>query len=319
MKTTKKLLTTSITLILMIVVLGTGVFAWFTINTKASATQLSGTAEAADGGFYIRLKGDTNWKNTVDLSDIKVKGSKNVLKPLTTKNGSEFTNLDGKVESDGYIQFELEFLTGTKFSNVWLEHLSIVTETTTNWISEFDVTHPNNDQYNVSAGDKLNAKLSDALRVFLTDGSDTPDTTNKYIFENDNFSNEEVVVTPGNPSNLVFNNTKGYGGFALAYQNRVNQTTVTVPNEIRDAGLTDLEIGSLDSTDGVLLSIATKEVEGAQYVEYVKNTRQKLDTSFKFTTSVVIRVWLEGWDGEAFNAIASGQASLNFKFIAREE
>ena len=57
MRNTKKILTTTLTLVLMVVVLGTGVFAWFTINTKTSATGLSGTAEAADGGFYIRLGG----------------------------------------------------------------------------------------------------------------------------------------------------------------------------------------------------------------------------------------------------------------------
>src|SRR5690554_3677446 len=151
MRNTKKILTTTLTLVLMVVVLGTGVFAWFTINTKTSATGLSGTAEAADGGFYIRLggneeEGENNpWTDSLDLSEI----AKDILlKDITSKDGVSFRNLDKTTaNNDKYIEFDLDFITASKFNVVHLEKLNIKSEDYSSWVSEVDVVETGLNDY----------------------------------------------------------------------------------------------------------------------------------------------------------------------------
>ena len=53
MKFSKRILITSLTLVLMVVALGVGVFAWFTMNTRTKAGNLTGTAKKREKVDFI--------------------------------------------------------------------------------------------------------------------------------------------------------------------------------------------------------------------------------------------------------------------------
>lgn len=323
MRNTKKILTTTLTLVLMVVVLGTGVFAWFTINTKTSATGLSGTAEAADGGFYIRLGGsdkvgsENPWTDSLDLSDIT---NNILLKDITSEDGVSFINLENTtidLDDKKYIEFDLDFITGSKFNVVHLEELIIDSEDYSSWVSEIDVLDPglNNYDTNILKGYIMKAKLADAIRVSLVEKGKSEDV---LIVENAG-ANEDVDVTvDGNVA--TFENTTGFGGFALAYYNLINDIELDSDNDTYPTDRIDITTDQLGPDNNNPLSKATDELQGEQYVTFDGGqTTTKLDGSFKFTTTITVRVWLEGWDKEAFNAVSSGTVNLDFVFRAKED
>lgn|SRR5690625_1273752 len=323
MRNTKKILTTTLTLVLMVVVLGTGVFAWFTINTKTSATGLSGTADAADGGFYIRLggseeEGENNpWTDSLDLSDI---ANDILLKDITSEDGVSFINLDNTpigLNEKKYIEFDLDFITGSKFNVVHLEKLIIDSEDYSSWVSEIDVvdTGLNDYENNISRGYIMKAKLADAIRVSLVEKDESEDV---LIVENAG-ANQDVDVTVADKV-ATFSNTTGFGGFALAYYNLINDNELNSQNKTYPSNRGDITTADLVNEDNYPLSKATDELQGEQYVTFDGGeSTTKLDGSFKYTTTITVRVWLEGWDKEAFNAVSSGTVKLDFVFRAKED
>lgn len=320
MRNTKKILTTTLTLVLMVVVLGTGVFAWFTINTKTSATGLSGTAEAADGGFYIRLGGSEKpWTDSLDLSDIANNANKILLKDITSEDGVSFRNLDKTTaNNDKYIEFDLDFITGSKFNVVHLEKLNIKSEDSS-WVSEIDVvgTGLNNYKNNISRGYIMKAKLADAIRVSLVDKEKSADA---LIVENTGADQDVDVDVTVADKVATFNNTTGFGGFALAYYNLINDIELDSDNETYPLNRGDITTDQIGPDNNNPLSKAETELNDEQYVTFDGGkTTTKLDGSFKYTTTITVRVWLEGWDKEAFNAVSSGTVNLDFVFRAKED
>lgn len=321
MNAKKRIITTSLMLLFMVVALGTGVFAWFTINTRATATGLEGTAEAADGGFYIRIKDeniankDNYWQTELDLSNLKPLGSKEVLVPLTSEEGTKFNKLGSTtLETEGFFEFTLEFLTGTTFSNVWLEELEIKQSVEKSWVSEFDFTSIKG----ITRGDTLKAKLSDAIRVSF-ENEDPADNEVKAIIEQDGADIAKYVdeiTRDAATKTVTFGNTTGFGGFALDYLNKIadNAYTSTDFPSSRD----DIEVSELQDTNGILLSSEKKDVGVDNFIKVGTNDPVQLDGSFKLLSTVTVRIWLEGWDGEAFNAVAGGILNIDFVFRAKE-
>lgn len=289
MKSTKKILTTTLSLVLMMLVLGTGVFAWFTINTKTSATGLSGTAEAADGGFYIKLADDDNWTDVLDLSGV-AKGIR--LKDITTQDGINFTDLEGNNAEEGqWIEFDLEFITGSTYTNIYLEELTIKTTKSTTWVSEVTT-----DDESFKKGDEIKGYLGDAIRVSL-------EGDNTVIIEKEEDSTES-------------DNTIGFGGRAMKYYNAIYPNKQI--NETSAPSRTDIVANTL-LTDPQKIVEAKTDINGIQKVTFNGGeTTQDLDASFTKTGKITVRVWLEGWDGEAFNAVANGEVKIDFKFRAKE-
>lgn len=291
MKYTKKIITSTITLILMIVVLSSGVYAWFTINTKTSAENLTGSAQALDGGFYIRLKGDSDWKTSISLENVVDENFE--FTDVTTTNGIDIKTLDGNTATGGFVEFELEFLTGSARNNVYLTSLEIIDSILgASWIAEKNISYTGGV---VNAGMLMQANLSDAIRVSVENNG------NPKIFEKYG-SNDDVAVALTSDT-AVFSNTVGFGGFAKLYYTEIMGTLPATP-----AAREDIVINQDHSTNTLINTTTNNNVP----------SHDKGD-SFTNYGSVKVRVWLEGWDGEAFNAIHSGEVKINFNFNVREQ
>ena len=293
----KKIFTSIITLVLMVAVLATGVFSWFTINTKTEASGLEGQAQAVDGGFLIQVTktgedaDEDAWATSVDLGAALGDLLKDLkFTDVTTKSGNltvlqNFDESTATANTD-YVEFDFHFLTGETRKNVVLTNLDIITSTATTWVSELEIGYGG---VQVEKGDILKAKLSDAMRV-----SFTQDTTTT-IFENP----AETTEISKDGTTVTFGNTNGFGGFALAYYNLMNSSNEVAPSSRGD--------NVLDTNTGNTL-VTTQEDS---------NLEHDFDETFTHYSKVTVRVWLEGWDGQAFNAVANGDVTINFEFEVR--
>lgn len=291
----RRILTSVVMLVLMVVALSTGVFAWFTINTKTEATSLEGTAEALDGGFLISTSGeDGTYATSVSLSNVTPEGFKFV--DTTTTDGIEMVDMNGDVIKSGYLEFDLYFLTGEVRDTIYLTYLKIEDVTPgASWVAEKDISYGDNET--LDQGTIMKANLSSALRVSIQEG----DSGTLNIFEK--FGSEENinVAFDNNEETATFNNTTGFGGFAADYYEAIMNETLDVP---------------IDRGDTIINENHTTNTKIAKAIE-TDTSDLGVDETFTKGTKVTVRVWLEGWDGEAFNAIHSGKVSLTFNFNVR--
>lgn len=293
----RRILTSVVMLVLMVVALSTGVFAWFTINTKTEATSLEGTAEALDGGFLISTSGeDGTYATSISLSGVTSESFKFV--DTTTTNGINMVDMNGDEINSGYLEFDLYFLTGEERDTIYLTYLEIEDVTQgASWVAEKDISYGDNQI--LKQGTIMKANLSSALRVSIQEKSS--ETLN--IFEKYGSEENINVAFDSNKETATFNNTTGFGGFAVDYYEAIMNKTLTVPT---DRG--DIIINENHTTDTKIAKAVTQNTNDLG-----------VDATFTKGTKVKVRVWLEGWDGEAFNAIHSGKVSLTFNFNVREE
>lgn len=295
MKFRIRIITSIMTLFLMIVALGTGVFAWFTINTKTSAENLVGSAQTLDGGLYISLDG-INWTTNLSLENILTEDFE--FKDLTTSNGILITDLEGAndyITNNDYAEFDIHFLTGLNKNKVYLEKIELIDIVPgATWISEVDIDIGSETIYQNTV---LHANLSDSIRI----STEEQGTNHANIFEKYG-SNLDVLVDTSEINHAYFSNTIGFGGFALKYYNKIMGNTQEAEPSRGDIVLEE------DGNTNTL--IATTEIN--------PNISHTLDPSFTNYQKITVRIWLEGWDGEAFNAIHSGKVGINFNFTVKE-
>ncbi|MFA5474218.1 MAG: hypothetical protein WC225_01630 [Acholeplasmataceae bacterium] len=301
------------------VALGTGVFAWFSMNTKTEATGLNGSAEAATGGFYISMTGAKgSWGNVVELNTLPNKGFRvlnDVFTDLTSTDGIIINKIDfehsdnamiggGASAASGYMEFPLYFLTGNDYFHVYLTKLEFVSQGLTSWSAEKDVD--NGAGRVVTVGDLMESDIINAIRVSFQEvgwaeqNAPTNDASTAFIFEQE-ASGDNMGANP-----KLFGNTTGFGGigtnFALLYYNAVNPgTLLTLPNARGDIVVGNDGVVSQKLLETTALGDASEVADG-------------LDETFTHGGKVMVRVWLEGWDQEAFNALFGGEVTINMTF-----
>ena len=242
----KKIFTSILALILTGAALGTGVFAWFTINNTATANGFEGTVEAASGGFMVSLDGK-KWSTSVDLKEVSVIGGK--FSDLTTVDGTNFYKFgdDSQPVTTGYVSFDLYFAAGD-FKNIEATVTIHESEKTT-WVSDIPG----------SVGDTKEGYASSAVRVaFIQDGTLTK------AFERAADTNNTVGV-----GTLTTNQ-------AVLDYNAVNSNVITSTNFAKVGSADVLAKGTLNTAAadvaelGELLSGMTEAGEG--YTKYAKVT-----------------------------------------------
>lgn len=303
MKFSKRILITSLTLVLMVVALGVGVFAWFTMNTKTSASGLEGTAEAGKGGFYISLNG-TGWSDTVSLTSVD--SSFSVFSDLTTKTGdlAKLVDLEDDDANDAdYIEFSLYFLGGSDNKNIYITGLTFENTADTSWIAEDDVDAGTRE---VEKGDKMVSNLSNAIRISIQDAN-SPSSI--LIFE-------KAADTPNfddsGGTTKTFYNTIGFeddGGnnFAVNYYN-----TIMAPKSVNLSDAPNRTDNVVEENDP--LTYKQVAVLSETVADGTTGDGHGFDPSFTNYGEIIIRVWVEGWDQEAFNAVLNGTIKINFQF-----
>lgn len=332
-KMTRKLLLSIITVVLTVVALGTTTFAWFTLTNTAQIQEFE-VDIIADSGIEIAigaLGADLNsleWKTIItpediyeffggvgaDIEDLQF------LNHVTTPDGINFytlgTTTEGASVSGGYIELPVHFRSNSADAITWTQ--AAISGEAADWI--VDTAFVDALGTSRTAGSIISVNPADAMRVAIqgTVGGDSNHVvayensatgTNVRLGSGDNFGTN-VYVDPADttvppvehataaPTYIASSPTAyangSYNYFANKNSNEVPlwgiEAVTTVATELSINGQTVTELGS--GTDAGL----TQTYYG----------------------NIVIRVWLEGWDANSFDAQLARRISVRFEFLGVE-
>ncbi len=299
----KKMLLVIIMVLFTIVALGTSTYAWFTLNNVAKVDQIEMTVSAG-AGIELSLTGKDSgyqWKSKLTFDQIKDNIDFKQFDAVTSSDGKTMSYREGGTANNAdYIEFDLWFkvdnitLKENEKGGIFLYDYSnpggtYVESTGISWTPDVEFTYDTGDVRSPSTSEqKYYAK--DAIRLSFTYGESKSQTST--IFD---LSQEST------------NSSRGYGytnGGAIDYYNKKTNSNIaasgTGPKVVYQDELTEID-GNDNTTSNIksLVSNLEKDEEGGFLVG-----------------KTTIRIWLEGWDADCFNAIYSDKitAQLKFKF-----
>src|SRR5690554_4956776 len=285
-KLSKKAILSVLTLVLTVVALGATTFAWFTLGTTATVDQFNVEVRGSEG-LEISLDGD-NWYtrlNSTTMNDY-ING--------VFANGK----LDAVTTNDSLTEFQ-------KFNGMTGSTVNLTGATKNNEYLEFDL------QFRTKNDDQI-LQLT-AMTLTSTGLPWTPDVPYKFENGNDVSStttglqvfphygarvslNDKILQADLESNNLGFNLDRGAHNY-LAVKNGLTEIDGPSPLPTYVDGAT--QIGSLsDTTNG-----GPKDI-----LEMVT------DVNGYFIETVTVRVWLEGWDANTYDAIFDGTLQIGFTF-----
>lgn len=327
-KLTTKLLFAIISAAFALVALGTTTFAWFTLTNEAEISQFDAQITAGEG-LEISLDG-TNFYTTIPANVIqaKIKSLKVTLKDITSPNGIDMyplgpQNPDTKIdyieapqgnESNPYIEFDLWVRSPVEGTVVKLSSVSFSSNTGD------DTWTP--DTIFVNAKGKLVVPYIDAAALKAA----APALKAAGIIKNYTLQDETLVsVTYGEGEDediftvedkVVFGPQAYYahdalrlsisdGSTTVVYQNAETTTNTLLEEEPIPNGMVDyyknkngIDLIATYTSDENTITLPTT-------TEVTTNNKPLLTTLGDATvpTELTVRIWIEGWDPDTFNAI----------------
>lgn len=312
MKTlTNKLVMSVLALVLTGVALSVGVFAWFTVNNTANIEQFSGTVQTGEG-FYLSSDGE-NWVNTLTEAQMVTLAGNVTFQGLTASaDGKTLSNLSGQTGNDiagQFITFNLYFVGDNELVSVNVTSITLTSPAATSWIPGQIVPFTDSDE---DGNDPVLRSASDAARVAFIDLIDT--AASAIVFENP----VGGTNTKGKGTLDLANLAAGMNQAVIYYNHFESTPAITQPMFDAAHAYSTVETGSplsqaittLDTQANAAALIAgipawnvPAAVTGVIGTDYVVG-------------GVTVRVWIEGWDQEALNAILSGQINVTINFEA---
>lgn len=302
-KLTTKLLFAIISVAFALVALGTTTFAWFTLSDTATVSTFDAQITAGEG-IEISLDG-TNYYTTIPANVIQGKiNDLNVeLKDVTSSNGIEMTKIDGTSvpflsapeadEKNAFIQFDLFFrspsatgviLGSYEFTSKYVVDGQVVEGIL--WTA--DVTFTNSFGDLVTAGTSARYYAHAALRMSLTPVSNEDLEGTAVVYQAPDDSEEEE----GKTNKALY----------LETEDTVPPTVSPIAIGMVDYYNKKNSDNPLDIDDVELANALTQPSE-TNLITLAANTPQK----------VRVRIWIEGWDPDTFNAILN--AKINVKMV----
>jgi len=289
------------------VALSVGVYAWFTINNTAQVDQFSADVRAGSG-FYISLNG-TQWYT--DITTDMITEYLSTAKPnfqfdnVTSPDGVTFKTLGGATANTAnYIEFPLYFAGNASLSYVQLTGLTIG-GTETDWVPGINV--PNTRVASpIDPSIPVKEYASNAVRISFADQLYDAESETQMItvFEKDT----SLGNTLGKGASFTANE-------AVQFYNAVEDDDITeamytaavLPPTLQAANSgMEVNVAPLYAIGGF-----TSEVWGITTLPTGVTNVLGEDAEVAF---MMVRVWIEGWDAQAFNAILSGTVTLSFDF-----
>ncbi|PKK99256.1 MAG: hypothetical protein CVV57_03570 [Tenericutes bacterium HGW-Tenericutes-2] len=294
----RKLVLSVLSVVLTVVALGTTTFAWFTL-TNTSVVQPFNADIVADTGIEIALGMPgvadptlLQWKTVITTQDIynfieAAYPSGFEFTHVSSTNGVLFTDLEGASVTDGFLEIPLHFRSDNETEINWTQ--VVVSSPTAGWMT--GVTFVDSLGNTRVAGSTFNVNAADAVRVSVTGNIGGVNTTTAY----ENPASEPIRNTVlGANSNADFSNgTVGANG-STNYYYQVNNTLPT--------GVTSV------TTVATVTSISSTKV-----LDMVTNPVMPEAVYYGVVT---VRIWLEGWDAEAYNSLLGRVITASLRFGA---
>ena len=340
-KLTTKLLFAIISAAFALVALGTTTFAWFTLTNEATISQFNAEITAGEG-IEISLDG-TNFYTTIPATVIQAKiNSMNIeLKDVTSSNGIEMTKIDGTSvpflstlganDKNAFIQFDLWVRSPKADTEVQLK--SVTFDTKINDSDDLIEPTPwNTDVIFVNAKEQLLVPYENAAALIaainsglhpnlaLSGSGDQAKVTYKLYEDTYEYTLDTNVL---------------YKGQAIYYAEnalRLSISEVTISGETESESKlvvfekpASVTIGGVTDNTNTVLGSEKKPYGMVDYYDN-KNGTTLYTTYSQFkpvatvtdlstpktlvtlenannATQLRIRIWIEGWDPDTFNAI----------------
>lgn len=340
MKATKKILGASAALVMAVGVATGSTFAWFTSNNTVKVDQIemgvvsqtdnllvlaTDTANTtyANNAFKTQLTND-DILNALGVTETMTMDKLIALDALTSgagyaggisTNGTVLKNSKGGTESynkdqegNKFAEYKLVFRSTVPSLNILLyggatdDNLSVVTpqgdDVANNVAYAWDnsITEAN---YGAAVGEgaAIIARAANAARVAFISGEN-----GKVWAPNETLTNGGQTTTAESAGN-----GKGFwkGNLASDYNKHMGVTTTDVTAVTNTGVVTPLTVAaptSYDSTtmsDNLVVTLGATKVGGTEY----------------YQAEVTVRIWLEGTDGDCFDAILSDSLNVQMSFI----
>ncbi len=303
-KLTRKLLLSIITVVLTVVALGTTTFAWFTL-TNTSVVQPFEAEIVADSGIEVAIGDhatvaaaplDANWVTTLttqvieDYLESQYNAERIIFNHVTTADGENFSTLGATSLTGttvGYIEIPLSFRSDSATSIQWTS--VAMTSPLEAWTVDVAFTDSSGTLRNPN--DSIQIDASNAMRIAMISSATYGDFTVAY--EKPAASNGNIVL--GEQTAADFQNGGVGDDGAMNYYYAKNNM---------------LPFGS----DSVTTLATVTDINGQTVITMVDVSGSGTDYQAANFGQVMIRIWLEGWDANAYNSVLSRVISTQFVF-----
>jgi hypothetical protein len=302
----RKILISVISLTFALFALGTATFAWFTLSDTVTVSQFSATVTSSDGIEVSLGSSNLDFYTNIPLSVVTSFlngagfGSNFRMNHITSQNGLTFVDMNGNAKTDfsykeGYIQFQLRFRSLTPGVKIYLANGSGLSSDAKNWASDADFI--NSKGTNIATGEARDYYIANAARFsFSTVEGGTEKV--KIVYELP--ENAYGATTNAQYGNKVLNQATQLEG-AVHYFNQKNGL-ISYPAEG--------QIYNGLVYTGKTLPASTTTFVGQSPIVTLGTTP---DEGYYYGV-VTLRVWIEGWDPDCFDALYGSNLKIDLKF-----
>lgn len=317
-KLSRKLLLSIVTVALALVTLGATTFAWFTLSTRAEVQEFE-VDVTSGAGIEISADGES-YSNFIKAEDIYAAineaGSSIVLDHVTSPDGIKFTTIgfdeqDGKVHfnnpaASGWTEFKLWFRSPEKDVKVYMLKNTTVTSTGITWMADAEFKLKSTDTSLTEVGDTYTLYGANAVRISTTENTVTPSEsgfsytpgTSAKVFELGHTEDDQKLGTTIKT---------GYG--SVAYYNSKNSNNPITPTD-NDKLPTVYDYEKLPKLEDL-----NKPDFPETYVPVATLTAvSNISGTTLYYGQITVRIWLEGWDPDMFNAIMADKIKIHLFF-----
>ena len=306
----KKLYISLLTFFLFTIIFGTVTYAWITI---ATVNNIEGMYLSASTGDELQISTDGyNFSSVLDEEAMLKIFENQSLKDVTTLNGIDFyrggLNRSGAaIVNQDYLSFELWFRTTTQERHVYLVNdvskdisYDITMEGTyfiskgIEWKSNADFLYDEDDI--VRAGETRTYYAKDSIRIGFQEVLDLP-----YDQREESLLRTFIYDPSHNP-------LRGYGSTYGAYSYFISTQveSINIPEEKPQTAyeltkiMEDNPYQALDNQ-----SLITELQPTGSFDQ---------DGDEIYQSKVIVNIWIEGWDADAFNAIFKDYLKIQLQF-----
>lgn len=318
-KLTQKLVLSVVTMALVVIALGTSTFAWFTLTNSASVSNFQAQVTSGEGievslGVWddlndvaVLTSGTPTWFTVLPSSAISTRltemyATSLKLIDLTSTNGVDLVNFDGDPALLGqFVELDL-FFRSTAAKTINWSTASMTSVAPKSWtvdVPSFVAANGQSYGTSVSGAATMQVAAWTAARVSIAAGGLYGASANTRVYQA-----PEVEYTSQSLTGTVFNShalpsvtyDEAGSGVALlgapAYQ-KAKDGSYIAPD------VSSVVLPTLSDLASAVSVITLANFDGSYYYGHVK-----------------VRVWIEGWDADAFDSIFNTGLIVQLGFTA---
>lgn len=349
-KLTQKLVLSVITMALVVVALGTSTFAWFTLTNTATVSAFSGQITAGEGievtlgtrtvdGETVTwaVDGNTIWYTVLPVAVINqyildTRTANFRFSDLTSQNGTTFNKLNWAdstfSDGTGYISLPITFRSRAQQDIVWNSvtlggstvlwtanvgsflHNGSVTIGSNTATTQKTLRVAASSAARVSIDGVVSTKSADTTPVFTpvavhkavvyqlpaNAGSETVAFNSTESLAAYNFTLDEVVDSPTNGKYIIGPAAYGAGSYTLA----AGKTLAFTAAQYGTLGAGIAPVTPVTAVDNNTVVLTLETLTGGYY-----------------QSQLTVRVWIEGWDADTFDALFNTNLSVQLGFTTK--